>query len=156
METCPKIEPVNCGCGGKAQIETVTTRFEQKPRFRIICEKCKISTIWDYFSEAEAVEAWNLAMGSTEKSSTVERTWQEVGKTWQERTAKVERLNMVTENNRVYKCENCGQYMHRTAWSNPVKFCPNCGTILTCGKTRDEINEIWREEEHCSRGSRND
>ena len=48
----------------------------------------------------------------------------------EERTAKVTRLNMVTENNRVYKCENCGQYMHRTAWSNPVKYCSSCGARL--------------------------
>jgi len=60
-----ELKPVLCGCGGEAHIETVTTHFEQKPRFRIICEKCKISTIWDYFSEAEAITAWNRAMGAT-------------------------------------------------------------------------------------------
>ena len=48
----------------------------------------------------------------------------------EERTAKVERLDMSTDHNVVYRCCNCGQYMHRTAWSNPVKYCPHCGCRL--------------------------
>ena len=57
-------KPVKCGCGGEDHIETCTTRFEQVPRFRIRCEKCNISTVWDYFSEEHVIEAWNKAMGA--------------------------------------------------------------------------------------------
>ncbi|MBP5782054.1 MAG: hypothetical protein J6W04_00790 [Bacteroidales bacterium] len=46
------------------------------------------------------------------------------------RTAKVKRLDMTTENRRLYKCLECGQFMHRTAWENPVKFCSYCGARL--------------------------
>ena len=47
-----------------------------------------------------------------------------------ERTAKVKKVDMPSEHNKVYKCMNCGQYMHRTAWANPIKYCSNCGSKL--------------------------
>lgn len=47
-----------------------------------------------------------------------------------ESTAKVEQVDMPSEHNKVYKCMNCGQYMHRTAWANPIKYCSNCGSKL--------------------------
>ena len=51
-------EPVRCGCGGEAMlyVSPITTR-------RLLqCESCKIETAF-YDSEAEAIEAWNMAMG---------------------------------------------------------------------------------------------
>lgn len=72
-----ELTPVRCGCGGEAKIETVTTRFEQVPRFRIRCEKCNISTIWNYFAKDDAIEAWNRAMGGVAKNATTECSVQE-------------------------------------------------------------------------------
>ena len=65
-----ELKPVPCGCGGKAMIETVTTKMEMVPRFRVRCPECGISTVWEYFDEGEAVNAWNKAMsGHTRWSS---------------------------------------------------------------------------------------
>ena len=47
-----------------------------------------------------------------------------------ERTAKVVRVDMPSVHNKVYKCQHCGQYTHRTSWSSPVNYCTNCGARL--------------------------
>lgn len=47
-----------------------------------------------------------------------------------ERTAKVAKVDMPSEHNKVYKCLNCGQYTHRTSWSSSVNYCTNCGARL--------------------------
>ena len=44
-----------------------------------------------------------------------------------EKTTEVERIDMKNERNIVYKCKNCGQYMHKTNWSTTVKYCSLCG-----------------------------
>jgi DNA-directed RNA polymerase subunit RPC12/RpoP len=44
--------------------------------------------------------------------------------------AQVEKIEMPNPKNEVYKCLNCGQYMHRTNWSHPVNYCSNCGAEL--------------------------
>lgn len=43
-----------------------------------------------------------------------------------ERTAKVETV----EKPNVYKCSECGQYFHSTAWGSPVEYCSRCGARL--------------------------
>lgn len=43
-----------------------------------------------------------------------------------ERTAKVETV----EKPNVYKCSECGQYFHSTAWGSPVEYCSRCGAKL--------------------------
>lgn len=43
-----------------------------------------------------------------------------------ERTAKVETV----EKPNVYKCSECGQYFHSTAWGSPVLYCSWCGSKL--------------------------
>lgn len=48
-----------------------------------------------------------------------------------ERIAKVTYLEMSRNpKNIIWKCENCGQYMHRTLWSSPVNYCSRCGCRL--------------------------
>jgi len=82
--------------------------------YRIVCPKCYVQTK-AYRSEAEAVEAWNKAMGSAEKSSTVERT------------AKVkERFMLVTGGmgDTLSLCE-CG-FIVSDKWT----YCPSCGARL--------------------------
>ena len=55
-----KSKPVNCGCGGEARI-----RYgETSESYWVECSKCRISTLWGMrYSEEEAVESWNKAMG---------------------------------------------------------------------------------------------
>ena len=43
-----------------------------------------------------------------------------------ERTAKVETV----EKPNVFKCSECGQYFHSTAWGSPVEYCSRCGARL--------------------------
>lgn len=43
-----------------------------------------------------------------------------------ERTAKVETV----EKPNVFKCGECGQYFHSTAWGSPVEYCSRCGCRL--------------------------
>ena len=47
-----------------------------------------------------------------------------------ERTAKVETV----EKPNVFKCSECGQYFHSTAWGSPVKYCSRCGCRLIWGE----------------------
>ena len=47
-----------------------------------------------------------------------------------ERTAKVETV----EKPNVFKCGECGQYFHSTAWGSPVEYCSRCGAKLDWGK----------------------
>lgn len=113
-----ELKPVRCGCGGASNIVKRFSRDYHVPVWYVECIKCNIETD-DYFSEAEAVEAWNRAMGATDIC---------VGDN--ERTAKVAKVDMPSEHNKVYKCLNCGQYTHRTSWSSPVNYCTNCGARL--------------------------
>ena len=113
------LKPVRCGCGGKAKIGHIEkTSYLPKDRWYIGCPKCDICTgIHD--TEAEAIQAWNRAMsGSDYKSKSVERTAKAVT---------VEKPN-------VYKCSECGQYFHQTAWGSPVEYCSRCGAKLDWGE----------------------
>lgn len=52
----------------------------------------------------------------------------------EERTAKVENI----EKPNVYKCSECGQYFHSTAWGSPVAYCSRCGAKLDWGGEKNE------------------
>ena len=58
-----ELKPVPCGCGGEAKVGHIKkTSYLLKDRWYIGCPKCDICTgIYD--TEAEAIEAWNRAMG---------------------------------------------------------------------------------------------
>ena len=47
-----------------------------------------------------------------------------------ERTWKVRKVEMENPKQKVYKCRNCNQFLHRTAWSCPVNYCSSCGARL--------------------------
>lgn len=57
-----ELKPVKCGCGGEAKVITKLVSFAPVERKRVFCSKCYISTEW-MKSEAEAITAWNRAMG---------------------------------------------------------------------------------------------
>ena len=73
-----ELKPVRCGCGGEAHHDSASCwnpeDEEWMPNFwhRVICKNCGTQTK-AFYTEAEAITAWNRAMGSAEKSSTVER-----------------------------------------------------------------------------------
>ena len=66
------LKPIPCGCGGEAKIDEYTY-YRALPTYGVRCHRCGQQTRQFYMIEAEAVQAWNRAMGSAEKSSTVER-----------------------------------------------------------------------------------
>lgn len=94
-------------CGGEATLKYLETRG-----YYIKCEKCGVMQT-NGNQKAEAYEAWNR-MGNGDKASPVERT------------AKVETV----EKPNVFKCGECGQYFHSTAWGSPVEYCSRCGAKL--------------------------
>ena len=104
MERQEELKPVNCGCGGKAIVHE-----QEDGEFDVYCPVCFITTD-DYKTETYAVEAWNKAMG--------------------ERTAKVTQVERGSTTLLVWRCENCGQYMHRASWAREVNYCSHCGAKL--------------------------
>lgn len=86
--------------------------------YYVRCENCGTETD-DLHSEAEAVQAWNRAMG--------ERTAKVVHKQ-QTRivTPKSTTVAYETETNLWTECGNCGTMGMYHGW----KYCPNCGAKL--------------------------
>ena len=98
-----ELNPVNCGCGGKAQ---VFFPFANNSIYMIECKKCGICTS-AYETETEAIQAWNKAMN--------------------ERTAKVKDLDRRSETSMSWEgiCTKCGSYtMHG------MNYCFYCGARL--------------------------
>jgi len=55
------LKPVRCGCGGEAKVAPY--HGDGYESFYVYCQKCNIET--DYYEfEAEAITAWNRAMGT--------------------------------------------------------------------------------------------
>ena len=116
-----EMKPVKCGCGGEANIytyEAIWKKTEDGYQRSVGCLKCGISTQL-YDTEAEAVKAWNRAMSGNGQEYAKDARCSE-------RTAKVETV----EKPNVYKCSECGQYFHSTAWGSPVAYCSRCGCRL--------------------------
>ena len=62
------IEPVNCGCGGEAQVlEPSYTNC-----YVVQCGRCGIRTPY-MNTETEAIEAWNKAMENNQQNVTIMR-----------------------------------------------------------------------------------
>lgn len=107
-------KPVRCGCGGEAEI-----LHSYKKYAFVYCKQCETMTT-DFPTEAEVIEAWNRAMGGNVQIE---------GANVPERIARV----AVVEKPNVYKCSECGQYFHQTAWGSPVVYCSRCGARLEWG-----------------------
>lgn len=69
MTMTDDLKPVPCGCGGEAVLETDHDTIQPVAPIdwkRVRCNKCNIRTTWRR-SEAEAITAWNRAMGADKR-----------------------------------------------------------------------------------------
>ena len=53
-------------CGHEAAMQTVTTAYEGKPRYRAICPMCRIQTDWDFWSPEDVAVQWNRRAHETD------------------------------------------------------------------------------------------
>ena len=100
------MKPVRCGCGGEVwAFMTLYAENTERP-YICQCRNCFTRT-GGYPTEAEAVMAWNRAMG--------------------ERTAKVIELDRRSETIMGWegKCSNCGSYT-----IHEMDYCHGCGARL--------------------------
>ena len=110
-----KLTPVRCGCGGEAKVQRVRTLKSHV--LVVMCTKCEIATNY-YVTEAEAIEAWNRAMGATD-----------IHVVDKERTAKVEEDEW-TEHKMLSRDYGKIYYQHDCCcdlYESPYQFCPYCG-----------------------------
>ena len=115
-----EMKPVRCGCGGEAEV-IKHTFHGASPSYGVECTNCHAESWQFYSTEAEAIEAWNRAMGIAEKSSTVERT------------AKATTVEKPIEGSAktitVMACENCENVV--SIFDN---YCSGCGCRLIWGE----------------------
>ena len=116
VENCqPK--PVKCGCGGESKIYSWNEEDDgiQSIHYHAICMKCGIETN-AYDTEAEAITAWNKAMG--ERTTKVE----DIQVEWGDDEYVNDRMgDMYHYGN----CGNCGETV-----SHNQKYCHECGARL--------------------------
>ena len=115
-----ELKPVRCGCGGEANWDCLDGKHQ------VGCLDCGICTK-SYDTEAEAVEAWNTAMGA--KDINVPNKFADdnnVGD--KERTAKVIREKKWGDWE--YMCEKCFSEGWKVLLIGEPKYCPSCGCRL--------------------------
>ena len=71
-----ELKPVNCGCGGEARV-VKHEYYMCSPTYGVTCYKCGTATNQGFDTEAEAVEAWNMAMGTDKVDELIEHVWRE-------------------------------------------------------------------------------
>ena len=109
-EMTDELTPVRCGCGGEAKVISYLSREYCKMAYYVRCENCGTETD-DLHSEAEAIQAWNRAMGAGRDKIAITKGY------WR---ATYDGLYCSVCN---YKCET-------TALPD---VCPHCGTSMKCG-----------------------
>jgi len=125
-----ELKPVRCGCGGEAKVDW--TVINGAYMTGVVCQKCGMKTASFYDRDdkdkviAEAIEVWNRAMGSTEKSSTVERTAKVV-----EHDASVTDTDGYKYHRSEYLCGACKKKV-----IGGDDYCSHCGAKL-----------IWNDED---------
>ena len=114
-----ELKPVHCGCGGEAQV--------MHPSYThcivIMCGKCGLKTPY-MNTEAEAITTWNRAMGTTEKSSTVERTAKVI-----EHDASITDTDGYIYHRTEYLCGACKKKV-----LGGDEYCSHCGAKLDWGE----------------------
>ena len=99
-----KLTPVRCGCGGEAVLCESDKYDSFNFTYMIYCKACGItSDVYD--TEAEAVQAWNRAMGG--------------------KTVKVENYQDPFGLGGYGDCSECGAEVNEQ-----YVYCPNCGARL--------------------------
>lgn len=106
-----KLKPVRCGCGGEAKVISYLSREYCKMAYYVRCVECGTETD-DLHTEAEAVQAWNRAMG--------------------ERTAKVVEHDASVTDTDGYKYHRseylCGACKKKVIGGD--EYCSHCGARL--------------------------
>lgn len=110
-----ELTPVRCGCGGEAEVKKHTF-YRALPLYSVKCDRCGIQ-VPSRNTEAEAVQAWNRAMGSAEKSSVVERTAKVEEDEW------TEHKMLSRDYGKIYYQHDCCCDLYES----PYQFCPYCG-----------------------------
>ena len=109
-----KLKPVPCGCGGEAVVHE-----QEYGEYEVYCPRCFITTD-DYKTETDAITAWNRAMGSTEKSSPVERTAEVI-----EHEMIITDADGCSYHRTKYICGNCKKKV-----IGGDEYCSHCGSRL--------------------------
>lgn len=116
-----ELKPVRCGCGGEAKVDWTTINGAYMAG--VVCQKCgmKTASVWQRHDKdkaiAEAIQAWNRAMGNRMELQTVKERKKEK---WQRRKgsdcwecsechAVLESDDIVRHN--FYYCYHCGADM---------------------------------------------
>ena len=106
------LKPVRCGCGGEAKVISYLSREYCKMAYYVRCVECGTETD-DLHSEAEAVTAWNRAMGAKDINVPRKGKWQrrKGSDCWEcsECHAVLESDDIVRHN--YYYCYHCGADM---------------------------------------------
>ena len=121
-----ELKPVLCGCGGEAEIGKKYL-MGNLPDVYVICGNCSIRT-GEYYSEAEAVEAWNTAMGTNTRRLLEVLVHDATDNSLPvEQTAKVKHLERRSETSMSWEgiCTNCGSYT-----IHEMNYCFHCGARL--------------------------
>ncbi len=82
-----ELKPVRCGCGGEAKVIMLIPEV-----YAVECSKCWIRTGSPAKTEAEAVTAWNKAMGADKVDELMEHVWREELDTREKIAELVERM----------------------------------------------------------------
>ena len=82
-----ELKPVNCGCGGEAKVDQ-TDGYDE---YQVYCPKCFMSS-GTFNTEAEAIQAWNKAMGADKVSELMEHIWRDKPDTREKIADLVERM----------------------------------------------------------------
>ena len=98
-----ELKPVRCGCGGEAVQKAIWQTAKDRYVYQVGCRECFTQTI-AFPTEAEAVTAWNRAMGK--EPVKVEVVTAKSGRTW----------------------EQCSRCLNEVYYNLP--YCPGCGAKL--------------------------
>ena len=88
-----EIKPIHCGCGGEAIVHDCDQYDSFAMLYWVSCEKCGITTE-TYDDKAEAIKAWNRAMGGRDLDKEVKEAYRrgyeeaeqqdEINRRWEE------------------------------------------------------------------------
>ncbi len=65
-----ELKPVRCGCGGEAKVYK-HAYYRALPTYGVGYHRCGQQISQFYMTEAEAIEAWNWAMGAVREIGTI-------------------------------------------------------------------------------------